>query len=285
MRTDRRGSLGLLAAGAAFPLVRPPRSRELRFGLTPVVLDDDRVLMEGLERWLRRATGFDVLLVRRRTYQEITTLLLAGQLDAAWICGYPFVQFRDRLELVAVPLWRGRPLYRSYVIVPAESTAERLSDLRGTIHAFSDPDSNSGWLATTAELVRRGEEPGRFFRHVFFTYAHRKVARAVAARLADGGSIDGYVFEVLGEVEPELTARCRVLRRSPLFGFPPVACRRLDAGSEPVLRLREALLAMADHPDGRAVLDHLRLDGFTAGTADLFGSIAANARLVVRTLG
>ena len=285
MRTDRRGALPVLAAGAMLPLLRPPGSRELRFGLTPVILDDDRVLTRGLRAYLEEATGLPVLIVRRRTYQEITTLLLAGQIDAAWICGYPYVQFRDRLDLVAVPLWRGRPLYRSYVIVPDDSPAERLSDLRGTIHAFSDPDSNSGWLVTTAELVRRGEDPGRFFRHVFFTYAHRKVVRAVASRLADGGSVDGYVFEVLREVEPELVARCRVLRRSPLFGFPPVACRRLDAGGETVLRLREALLAMADHPRGRRVLAHLRLDGFARGGPELFGSIAANARLVARATG
>jgi len=285
MRTDRRGAVRMLATGAMLPLMRRTGSRELRFGLTPVILDDDRVLMEGLSGYLGRATQSDVLLVRRRTYQEITTLLLAGQLDAAWICGYPYVQFRDRLALVAVPLWQGQPFYRSYVIVPDDSRAERLSDLRGTTHAFSDPDSNSGWLVTTAELVRRGENPGRFFRHVFFTYAHRKVVRAVASRLADGGSVDGYVFEMLREVEPDLTARCRVLRRSPLFGFPPVACRRLDVGSAAVLRLREALLGMAEDPQGRAVLAHLRLDGFAPASPDLFGSIAANARMVARALG
>jgi phosphonate transport system substrate-binding protein len=88
-----------------------------------------------------------VRLVTRRTYQEITSLLISGQLDAAWICGFPFVAHRARLALVAVPLWQGKPLYRSYLIAARDRQANGLDDLKGDIHAFSDPDSNSGWLA------------------------------------------------------------------------------------------------------------------------------------------
>lgn len=58
--------------------------------------------------------------------------------------GYPFVAFRDQLALVAVPVWKGRPLYQSYLIARSDVKAETLADLAGTVHAFSDPDSNSG---------------------------------------------------------------------------------------------------------------------------------------------
>jgi phosphonate transport system substrate-binding protein len=40
-------------------------------------------------------------------------MLLAGQIDAAWICGYPFVRHRDALTAMAVPVRRGRPLYHT----------------------------------------------------------------------------------------------------------------------------------------------------------------------------
>jgi cytochrome c len=33
--------------------------------------------------------------VKRRTCHEITALLLSGELDAAWICGFHFVQHVD----------------------------------------------------------------------------------------------------------------------------------------------------------------------------------------------
>ncbi|GBD43200.1 hypothetical protein HRbin40_00668 [bacterium HR40] len=256
--------------------------RPLRFGLTPVFVDDDEALLAAFSRYLGEATGLPVEFVKRRSYQEITVLLLAGRLDVAWICGYPYVQFRDRLALVAVPLWQGSPLYRSYVVVGAESPARTFEDLRGTIHAFSDPDSNSGYLVTASLLRRRGEDPGRFFRHVFFTYGHRNVIRAVGRGLADGGSVDGYVFEVLRRIDPSLVDACRVLRRSELFGFPPVACRVEAEKDEVVVALRDALLAMPSHPTGRFVLELLGLDGFTVSGPELFDGIAANARLLAR---
>ena len=79
---------------------------ELRFGLTPVFLTSDLELLDRLRSYLEHATGFPVRLVTRRTYQEITSLLLSGQLDAAWICGFPFVANQPRLALVAVPVWQ-----------------------------------------------------------------------------------------------------------------------------------------------------------------------------------
>ena len=62
---------------------------------------------------------------------------------------------------------------------------------------------------TAAELAGMGYKPERFFRQVFFTYGHRNVVRAVASGLAKSGSVDGYVYEVLREVEPALVDATR----------------------------------------------------------------------------
>ena len=121
---------------------------DIRFGLTPVFLTSDLALLADLKTYLERATGRTVHLVSRRTYQEITALLVSRQLDAAWICGYPFVAYRNELSLVAVPVWHGQTLYQSYLIAHSGLKAEGLADLRGSVPAFSDPDSNSGFLVT-----------------------------------------------------------------------------------------------------------------------------------------
>ena len=42
---------------------------------------------------------------------------------------------------------------------------------------------------------------------------------------------DGYVWEVLNDVEPELTKRTQVVARSDWLGFPPVACEARQAAS------------------------------------------------------
>ena len=262
----------------ASTLPSPLRSQgapAVQFGLTPVFLTSDLELLGNLTVYLKRALSRDVQLVTRRTYQEITALLLTGQLDAAWICGYPFVQYRAQLDLVAVPVWRGQPLYRAYVIAEASRAAENLDDLSSDIHAFSDPDSNSGYLFTRALLAAKGTTPDAFFRHSFYTYGHRNVVRAVAAGLANSGSVDGYVWEVLQEVEPELTRKTRVILRSEMLGFPPIASRKARAGSRLSSDLAKAFLQMAEDEGGRRVLSALRLDGFTVGDPTLFDGIAA----------
>jgi phosphonate transport system substrate-binding protein len=281
--TDRRHVLlGLgSAAGLAWGARRArAASTPLRFALTPVLLTSDLVMLEELKAYLARATERPVQLVTRRTYQEITALLVTRQVDAAWICGYPFVAFRDELALVAVPVWKGQPLYQSYLIGRMDLKADFLADLAGTVHAFSDPDSNSGYLVTSAALAEMGRSPSRFFRQFFYTYGHRNVVRAVSSGLAASGSVDGYVYEVLREAEPELVARTRIIRKSELLGFPPIACAAADATSAAISRLREALVNMPGDIDGRRVLGMLRLDGFSVEKPELFDGIAAKMKLV-----
>jgi phosphonate transport system substrate-binding protein len=95
----------------------------------------------------------------------------------------------------------------------------------------------------------------------------------VAEGLSEGGAVDGYVWEVLAQVQPALTARTRVLQKSPEFGFPPIVA---GAHVAPATRERvqRALLTMHETADGRTVLDELRLDRLDAGSPRLFDSIA-----------
>lgn len=269
--------LGGLAV-ARVPAARA--ARPFRFGLTPVFLSSDLELLEALQRYLTLAMGTEVQLVLKRTYQEITSQLVSGLLDAAWICGFPFVAYRAELELVAVPIWRGKTTYQSYLIVSEGREASSLDDLRGDIHAFSDPDSNSGYLVTRALLVEKGVKPQDFFQRTFFTYGHRNVVRSVATGLSQSGSVDGYVWEVMTQTEPELARQTKPAWRSDWMGFPPVATSTANASSEGVARLRQALLGMQQVLIGRDVLNLLRLDGFAKGDPSLFDSIARRVDLV-----
>ncbi len=226
---SRRRFLSFAGSAAALAVAPSPplRSEEapIRFALTPVLLTSDLDLLDLLKSGLEARTGKPVQLVTRRTYQEITTLVATGQVDGAWICGYPFVAYESELALLAVPVWRGRPLYQSYLITDRNRNAESIDDLIGDVHAFSDPDSNSGFLVTAAELAHKGLTPERFFSQTIYTYGHRNVVRAVAAGLAGSGSVDGYVYEVLREVEPGLTGATRLVRASDWYAFPPIACQ------------------------------------------------------------
>jgi phosphonate transport system substrate-binding protein len=197
-----------------------------RVGVTAVVLNDQTSFLKKWQAYLEQRLHAPVHFVRRKSYREITELVLQDQLDVAWICGYPFVRHRQRMRLLAVPLFGGEPLYQSYLIVPRDDRATHdITDLQGKIFAYSDPDSNSGYLVPQVHLRKAQIDPRRFFAKAFFTWAHRDVVVAVADQVAQGGAVDGYVWETLRQVEPELTARTRVVRKSEKFGFPPIVSR------------------------------------------------------------
>jgi phosphonate transport system substrate-binding protein len=281
--TSRRSLIrGAAAAVVAFGGARTVAAalRPVLVGLTPVLLTSDLELLAKFRSYLERSWKREVQIVTRRTYQEITLLLVTGQIDVAWICGYPYVEYRDQLDLVAVPVWNGRPLYQSYVIVEAGRQVETFPQLAGDIHAFSDPDSNSGFLVTRALLAELNTKPETFFRRHFFTYGHRNVVRAVAAGLANSGSVDGYVWQTLDVFEPQLTAATRVLRKSEWLGFPPIASGKTRPSGLSVDELAAAFVGMASDDEGRRVLEMLRLDGFTRSDPSLFDTIAAKMAYV-----
>lgn len=272
-RLTRRAALKGLAASFAIGLAgRASAADALSFGLTPLFLDSDIELLAMIEQYLRGRLLMPVQLVKRRTYQEITAMLLTGQLDAAWICDDPYVQYKDRLTALAVPLYRKQPLYQTYVVVNEQCPAQTFDEIKGTVHAFSDPDSTSGYLVTRYLLALRHTTPAAFFRDSFFTYGHRNVVRAVATGLAQSGSIDGYVWDVMHEREPELVKTTRIVYRSEEMGFPPIAGLKSAHDSLKSKAFSAAMLDMPSDELGRNILDRLALDGFTKETEHLYDS-------------
>lgn len=267
-----------LKSAAAITVLGAPHlaraASAFRLGLTPVFLDNDAVVIDRLRSALSTSMGEPVELIQRRTYQEITAMLLDASVDAAWICGYPFLQHRERLALIGVPQWRGRPLYQSYLIAGAGDPATGLGDFEGGTHAFSDPDSNSGYLVTASDLARAGHAPEAFFSRTIFTYGHRNVVRSVASGLTRSGSVDGYVWESLAQGEPGLTQDTRVITKSEWMGFPPFAARADRAGAPKVRRFEEILKTLHTSEAGQDVLSLLYLDKVADGFASLFESIA-----------
>lgn len=268
----RREFLAGSALGLAAPHIAFAAS-PVRLAITPVFADGDIDVIGHLQAALEKGMARPVEIVQRRTYQEVTGLLLSGNVEAAWICGFPFLQHKAQLSILAVPLWRATPTYRSYLIATAGDPAQGLSDFRHDRHAFSDPDSNSGWLVTASDLARIGETPDSFFGRTIFTYGHRNVVRAVSSGLTRSGSVDGYVWEALSKIEPDLTRRTRVISRSEPFGFPPFVCRMSDLNDERVISLQRALLRLADTGIGQAALELLQLDGMSVDRPGLYDGI------------
>jgi phosphonate transport system substrate-binding protein len=283
-RRNRRAFAQALLAGLSTAAVHfPARSASpLRFGTTPVFLNEQVGLLERWQRLLEARLERPVRFVQRGSYREIVDLLLGDGVEAAWLCGHPLVQYEPRLTVVAVPRYQGAPLYRAHLIVPADDLRTRhVTDLRGRVFAYSDPLSNSGYLVPRAEIAAAGARPAAYFRRSFFTFSHRKVVEAVRAGLADGGSVDGYVWDTMAAQQPDSVVGLRVAWRSAPHGFPPVVARRSWSSAE-AQQLGDALRAMPGQAEGRAVLARLNIDGFEPGRAGQFESIRALQRVVDR---
>ncbi len=95
-------------------------------------------------------------LVQRRTYAETNDLVEQGFVDVAFVCTSAYVSGHDKfgMQLLAAPQVSGATIYYSLLIVPKNSPAQSMADLRGKVFAFTDPMSNTGRVYPTY-LVRQ----------------------------------------------------------------------------------------------------------------------------------
>ncbi len=207
--------------------------------------------------------GRGVDFVDRENYAEINALVKSGKVDAAFVCGGPYVDGHEAfgMELLAAPQAYNGTVYYSYIIVSADSPIKKLQDLRGKSFAFTDPLSNSGALAPTYMLAKMGQTPKRFFSKVIYTGTHDKSIRAVAEKLVDGAAVDSLIWEYANRKNPEFTAKTKIIEKSPPYGIPPVVVR---PGMDPRLkeRLRDIFLNAHQDAKGREILNNMMIEKF-----------------------
>ena len=105
------------------------------------------------------------------------------------------------------------------------------------------------------------------------------MVRAVAVGLAQAGAVDGYIWETLARIEPELTRETRVAAKSDWYGFPPIAARASLAAND-LEAIRRVFVTMDDNDEGRRLLGRMNLDGFVAGEDAWYDRIQQIIRFV-----
>jgi phosphonate transport system substrate-binding protein len=237
-----------------------------------------RRLSNYLEKRLKRP----VTIVDRGTYREFNNLLAGGGLDMAFVCGGPYVQgYRDfGLKLLVVPeTLSGERIYRSLLIVPKESPARTLDDLRGSTFAFTDPQSNTGRLVPTYMLAQRGERPESFFGKLVYTYAHDQSIRAVASGVVDGAAVDSLIYRYMVASDPQMVDKTRILVSSGPYGIPPVVVRP-GLPQELFDKLQTTLLTMHEDPEGKSILSGMMLNRFVTSDDSAYDNIRKIERVI-----
>lgn len=251
--------------------------------ITPL---DGYIYYQKLLDYLGQQLGIKVRALDFPSYEEVNQKLKSGEIELAFVCGGPYVEGEEQfgLRLLAVPEVNGRAEYYSYLIVPADSPASSLADLRGKTFAFADPKSNSGFIAPSYQLAQMQETPESFFSSFLFTYAHDRSIRIVADRLVDGAAVDSLIWDYLLRAEPQLAQKVKVVAKSPPYGMPPVV-----AGSalDPELgrRITDLLLHLHLDPQGQEILRGMGVDRFVPGDDSSYDSIRQMRQFLARPTG
>ncbi len=98
--------------------------------------------------------------------------------------------------------------------------------------------------------------------------------RAVAGGLTQSGSVSGYVWEVLNSVEPDMSARTRIIAQSERLGVPPIVARSDRMGETAAQASATALQGFDQTDQGQTVLRLLFLGRITAANPSLLDGIA-----------
>jgi phosphonate transport system substrate-binding protein len=266
---NQRSSVPVAAAAKIVPL---------RLAVAAIISPQGTVESYGeLADYLSRNLDRPVELVQRRTYAEVNELIASDQIDLAFVCTSAYLEGSARLEmnLLVAPEINGETVYHSALIVHRNSTAQNMTDLKGSVFAFTDPMSFTGRSYPTYLVHQFGETPESFFHRTIFTYSHDRAIHAVA----DGAAVDSIVLDYALQRHPELAETIRVIHRSPPFGIPPVVSPPGLPIRQAVL-LQEILLTMHEDEVGQLVLDHLGIDRFVKVDDHIYDE----ARLLVRQI-
>jgi phosphonate transport system substrate-binding protein len=249
----------------------------IRLAIAPVYSPRQNLaLYSELAKYLSEKLGRPVELVQSKTYAEINTLVQTGAVSLALVCSNAYLEGQAQfgMEALVVPQVNGATVYYAYLIVPEDSTAQTLNDLRGKTFAFSDPLSNTGRLVAVDELLQMHAKPETFFERTIYTYSHDNSIKAVAEHLADGATVDSQVFDNLAAAKSPLIARTRIIARYGPYGSSPfVVNPQLDSALK--TKLRTILLTMDQDETGRVVLNKIGIERFRIPDDHAYDSVRA----------
>lgn len=174
-------------------------------------------LNEPLRAYLEKTLSMPVEMSVGANYAATSEALRFGRLDIAYLGPITYILQSRKVQLEAFARPSHAvvgPTFQAVVIVPADSTAQTLKDLKGKEVAFGDPASTSGTWVPRYMLADAGLVSGRDYT-LRVLGAHDAVALAVAGKKVAAGGLSGPVYERLlkeGKIDSKAV---RVLSYSP----------------------------------------------------------------------
>jgi ABC-type phosphate/phosphonate transport system substrate-binding protein len=195
------------------------------------------------------------------------------------VCGYPIAMRHFAVTPIAAPIpsapWAlGQPLYRSDLIVKADSRFHALTDTFGGRLGWTTSHSHSAFNALRHHLLRyrTPHRPALYSRVVGDLGSVRKLFDSVCDGTIDVGSIDAYWHLLLQHYRPELAAQVRVIDSTAPAPLPALVSS--PAVPREIIDRLAAALGSAQHQAWfRALAAGTLITGFAACTLEDFDII------------
>ncbi len=150
---------------------------------------------KGLAKDLSSALGCEVREIQASDYNAIIEALRTGKADMAYMGSQVMALGVERTKLTPIVMKasegdRSKAIYHSVLITSARNdNINTIQDIKGKTMAFVDPDSTSGNLVPTAEIIKAFASDnlnsdqlhtnGKFFESVSFSGSHQAGLQAV----------------------------------------------------------------------------------------------------------
>jgi ABC-type phosphate/phosphonate transport system substrate-binding protein len=245
-----------------------------------------RLLLE----WVIARAGIFCEVVDHPPPLPLPTLWTRDDLGCAFMCGYPLVHAVPAPVVLAALCpspahYLHQPTYWTDLVVRADSAFFSASDVLGSRLAYTTEDSQSGYQAPRRFFASfAGTADGPLFASLVGPLVTpRNVVRAVLDGDADVGPLDSYAHDLMRRHQPQLTASLRTIATTTRTPIPPfVTAAGTSSGT--ILRLREALLAVADADELASVREALLIEGMAAVDASDY-QVLIDAALEADRLG
>lgn len=232
---------------------------------TPETLTADA---KELREYLAQRLGREVEIIFPTTYAGVVEALRFGHAQAAFMSAWPAslavkhagaeVALAEIREVVIGDKKVEEPFYFSYWVVRKDSTATKLTDLKGKKAALASLLSTSGYVAPVARMVELGlitaapgkeADPKTFFSEVLLPGGYQQAYEALKAGQVDVSVIAGDVSEKLYR---EVLGNTKVIeQQGPIPSHAVLFAKDLAAADR--AKLKDALLSLGA-PDKRPLM-------------------------------
>ncbi|MGC9333454.1 MAG: phosphate/phosphite/phosphonate ABC transporter substrate-binding protein [Anaerolineae bacterium] len=251
-------SLALVLAGCGEP--------ELGTEDNPVVMsfvpsgDTQEIIASGdeLAAMIEERTGLVIAANVGTDFAAVREAMCADQAQVGWLNTFNYVLANEKcgVDVGLVTERYGSSTYRGQIIVRADSGIETLTDLKGKVMCWVDPNSTSGYIIPRIHLAANGVDPDTDFAQTVEAGSHNNVVVQVYNGDCDAGATYDDARSSIQEDFPDVEEQVMILDYT--GDIPNDTVSFADGIPEDIRdQITTALLEIAQTEEGKAALNTL----------------------------